>query len=130
MLFFEQLFASISVFVAVSIKFLPYFSRDFLVNDKKPYLSTYLLYFGSIYGWITHFYDSYPIVRVILALSSISSCLPFWSANHTSMNENSKFSAFNIVNKWDDILISWPNGLFGTKVKNILDTVDNCYWLN
>ena len=54
--------------------------------------------------WKSHFYNIYPIIRVILTLSSISSCLLLWSVNHTSMDENSVFIVFNIVNKWGDIL--------------------------
>ena len=40
--------ASIRVFVAVSINFLPYLSPSFLVNDKKLYPFTYFLNFGSV----------------------------------------------------------------------------------
>ena len=40
--------ASISVFVAVSINFLPYLPQNFLANDKKPYPFTYFLNFGSV----------------------------------------------------------------------------------
>ena len=37
------------------------------------------------------------------------------------MNENFAFVVFNIVNEWGDILITWPNALFGTNVNNTLD---------
>ena len=40
--------ASIHVFVAVSINFLPYSSPIFLANYKKSYTSTYFLFFGSV----------------------------------------------------------------------------------
>ena len=40
--------ASIPVFIAVSINFLPYLSSNFIANDKKPYPLTYFLYFGSV----------------------------------------------------------------------------------
>ena len=61
------------------------------------------------------------MIRVILTLSSISSCLLFWSINHASMNENSVFAVFNIVNEWCAIVINGLNCLFGTKVNNTLD---------
>ena len=37
------------------------------------------------------------------------------------MDENPVFLLFNIVNEGGDILIVWPNYLFGTKVNNTLD---------
>ena len=37
------------------------------------------------------------------------------------MDENSVFVVFNIVNEWGDILINYPNCLFGTKINNTLD---------
>ena len=40
--------ASIPVFVAVSISFLPYLSPNFLAKDKKPYSFTYFQNFGSV----------------------------------------------------------------------------------
>ena len=40
---------------------------------------------------------------------------------HNSMNENSVFVLFKNVNEWDEILINWPNYLFGTKVNNTFD---------
>ena len=40
--------ASIPVFVAVSVIFLPYLSPNFLAKEKNPYLLTYFLNFGSV----------------------------------------------------------------------------------
>ena len=40
--------ASIPIFVAVSIHFLPYLSPNLLAKDKKPYALTYFLNFGSV----------------------------------------------------------------------------------
>ena len=40
--------ASIPVYVALSINFLPYLSPSFLAKDKKPYPLTYFLNFGSV----------------------------------------------------------------------------------
>ena len=43
----EAVFATcISVFVTVSINFVPYISPNFPANDKKPYPSNYFLYCG------------------------------------------------------------------------------------
>ena len=42
------------------------------------------------------------------------------------MNENSVFVVFSIANQYGDILIYWPNCLFGTKVN---DTFDACWSL-
>ena len=65
-------------------------------------------------------YNIYPIIRVIVTLSSIESCFLFWSVNHISRNENYVSVVFNIV-KVVHISINWPNCLFGTKVNNTLD---------
>ena len=35
---------------------------------------------------------------MIFILSSISTCLEFWSVNHTSMNENSELNVFKNIN--------------------------------
>ena len=40
--------ASIPVFVAISINFLPYLSPNFTANYKKPYPLTYFLYLSSV----------------------------------------------------------------------------------
>ena len=40
--------ASIPVFVAISINFLPYLSPNVISNDKKPYPLTYFLNSGSV----------------------------------------------------------------------------------
>ena len=40
------------------------------------------------------------------------------------MDKNSVVVVFRYVNEWGDILINWPNCLFGRKVNNTLDT----YW--
>ena len=66
----------------------------------------------------------YPIISVTLTLSSVSRGLLFWLLNHTSMDENSVFDVFSIVNEWGDILISCPNYLFDTKLNN---TIDACW---
>ena len=50
----------------------------------------------------------------------------FWSASHTSIDENCVFIVLRIVNKCVDILIKCPNCLFGTKVNN---TFDAYQWL-
>ena len=79
-----------------------------------------------LFSRISHFHNIYPIISVILTLSSISSCLQFWSVNHSSIDENSVFVVFSIVNEWGAIVIDWPNWLFDTKVNNILDA---CWYL-
>ena len=46
------------------------------------------------------------------------------------MDENSVFVVFSIANEWGAKVINWPNCLFGTKVNNTLELVQNFYWLN
>ena len=67
-------------------------------------------------------------LSVILTLSSISSCLLFWSGNYTLMDENSEFVVFNMVNEWSDILINRPNCLFATKVNENSDACWTLLW--
>ena len=111
--FLEAFFAApIPVFVSVSINVLPYLLQTFLQAIENHYFNIFSIF---CFYWISHFYNIYPVIRVILTLSSISSCLLIWSVNHTSVYKNSVFVVFSIVREWDDILINWPNSLFGTK---------------
>ena len=61
------------------------------------------------------------MISVVFKVSSISSGLLSWSANHNWIGWNSALVVFSIVNKWDKIVINWPNYLLGTKVNNTLD---------
>ena len=70
------------------------------------------------FSWISYFYN---ITIVILTISSIASCLLFWSVHHTSMDGNFLFAVFRIFNELDAILINCLNCLFGTKANNTLD---------
>ena len=45
--------------------------------------------------------------------------------NYTSIDENSVFVVFSIVNEWGDILINWSNCSSDTKINNNLDA---CWW--
>ena len=76
------------------------------------------------FSWTSYFYNIYPIIGVISTLSSISIGLLFWSVTPASMDENSVFVVFSIVNEWGDILINCLNCLAGTKVNS---TLDNCW---
>ena len=102
-------------------------SPSFLAKKKAISFNIFSIFW---FCWISHFYNIYPIIKVILALSSISSGLLSWSANHASMDENYAFVVFNIVNEWGAIEISWINCLFGTKKIKLYMVVDNCYCLN
>ena len=57
-------------------------------------------------------------------LSSISSGLEFWSANHISIYENSESKGFKNVNFLGEISNNWPNDLLGTNVYKTL--ADSC----
>ena len=46
------------------------------------------------------------MIRVILTLSSILSCLLFWSVNDTSTEVNYVLTVFIVINEWGEILIS------------------------
>ena len=56
-----------------------------------------------------------------MRLSSISSGSIFWSVNQTSVDENSVFVVFSIINECGGILINCPNCLFGKDVNNAFE---------
>ena len=58
-------------------------------------------------------------------LSSISSGLEYWFANHTSIYKHSKSKDFKNIKFWDEISNKWPNDLLGTYVYKSLEF----YWL-
>ena len=74
------------------------------------------IFFNFWFCWISHFYNVYPIISVILILSSISRGLLFCSGNHASVEGYSVFAVFSIVNEWGAMVTNCPNRLFGTKV--------------
>ena len=114
--------ASIPVFVALPINFLSYLSPNFIICWGLWQKAITLNIFSILWlSGISQFYNIYPIIRVTSTLSSVSRSLLFWSVKHTSMDENSGFVVFSIVNEWGDILINWSNYLFRTKVNNTLD---------
>ena len=59
-----------------------------------------------------------------MTLSSVSSGLLNWSANQTSIGENSVLTLFIIVKVFGETFISWTNCLFGT---NLNKTFDECW---
>ena len=83
----------------------------------------YFLNFGFV-EYLVFMYNVYPIISVILTLSSISKGTIFWSVNQTSVDENSVFVVFSIINECGAILSNCPNCLFGKKVNNTFDD----YW--
>ena len=56
-------------------------------------------------------------------LSFISSCLEFWSVNHTSIYENSESNVFKNRKFLGEISNNWPNNLLGT---NVYKTLESC----
>ena len=61
----------------------------------------------------------------MLVLSSISSGLEFWSANHTSIYENSELKVFKNINFFGKISNNSANDLLGaiyTRLLNLADT--------
>ena len=57
-------------------------------------------------------------------LFPVSSGLEFWSANHTSIYENSESKVFKNINFFGEISNNWPNYLLGT---NIYKTLESCW---
>ena len=53
-------------------------------------------------------------------LSSISSGLELWSANLTSIYENSESNFFKNITFWSEMSNNWPNDLPGTNVCKVL----------
>ena len=59
----------------------------------------------------------------MFVLSFISSSLEFWSANHTSIYENSELKVFKNVKVLGEISNNWPNHLLET---NVYKTLESC----
>ena len=57
-------------------------------------------------------------------LSSISSCLEFWSVNHTSIYKNSESKVFKNIKFLSEICINWSNDILGTNTYKTLES----YW--
>ena len=56
----------------------------------------------------------------MFTLSSLSSCLEFWSVNHTSIHGNSESKAFENIKFLGEISNNWPECLLGTNIcKNL-----------
>ena len=53
---------------------------------------------------------------MVFILSSISSCLEFWSVNHTSVYENPELKVFKNIKFLGEIFNNWANDLLGTIV--------------
>ena len=60
-------------------------------------------------------------------LTFVSSGLEFYSVNHTSVNENSELRIFKNIELLE-ISNIWPNGLFETNFRRLLNHVDNRCW--
>ena len=54
-------------------------------------------------------------------LSSISSCLEFWSVNHTSIYEISESNVFKTTKIYGEISNTWPNDLLRINVYQALE---------
>ena len=63
----------------------------------------------------------FKTTKVILVLSSKSRGLEFWSANHTSIYENSELKVFKNIKLLGEISNNWPNDLFGITVYKTLE---------
>ena len=57
-------------------------------------------------------------------LSSVSSGLELWSANHTPLCENSESNVFKNIKFSGKICKNWPNDLLGA---NLYKTLDFCW---
>ena len=55
-------------------------------------------------------------------LSSISSGLEFWSANHIWMYKNSESKVFKNIKVLSEISNNWPNDLLGINVYKTLES--------
>ena len=117
----EAVFAgSIPVFVAVSNRFSLYLPPpDFLWNDKKPYRSSYWMYFDSVKYLIYN--NIYSVIKNKFNLSSTSSALLAWSLKQTSIEENTVWIDFINVKECGEILIIFPSFLFRTKVNETFE---------
>ena len=49
-------------------------------------------------------------------LFSISSCLKFWSVNHTSVYENYELEVFKNIKVFGEISNNWSNDLLGINI--------------
>ena len=63
----------------------------------------------------------------MLVLSFVSSGLEFWSANHTSIYENSESKAFLRIKFLCEASNNWPNVFLETNVYKLLNLANNCY---
>ena len=61
---------------------------------------------------------------MIFNSSSISRGLEFWTANHTSMCENSESKAFKNITFFVEVSNNWPNDVLGT---NAYKTLESCW---
>ena len=82
---------------------------------------SFYVFSKSWFCWIYHFCNVYPIIKVKLTLSSISSALLAWSVNQTSKEKNSVLTVFITVKENSEIFINCPNCLFGTKLNKTFD---------
>ena len=60
----------------------------------------------------------------MIILSSICSCLEFWSVNHTSIYKNSKLKVFRTIKFFGEKSNNWTNDLLGI---NVYKTPDSCW---
>ena len=67
------------------------------------------------------------MTKVMFILTFVSSGLEFYSVNHTSVNENSELRIFKNIELLE-ISNIWPNGLFETNFRRLLNHVDNRCW--
>ena len=91
------------------------------VFSKWQKIITFNIFSKSLFNWISHFYNNYPIVNVKFTSSSVSSALLAWSVKKTSITENSVLTLFIIVKECGEIFINCPNCFFGAKLNTIFD---------
>ena len=54
--------------------------------------------------------------------SSISSCLEFWSVNHTSIYEYSELKVFKNIKFFGEICSNWPKDVLGANVYKTIES--------
>ena len=70
------------------------------------------------------------MTKMMFILSSILSCLEFWSVNHTSIYGNSKFTVLfaSELNFFGEISSNWLNDLLVTDVHKTQYSIQDVYF--
>ena len=70
------------------------------------------------------------MTKMMFILSSILSCLEFWSVNHTSIYENSKFTVLfaSELKFFGEISSNWLNNLLVTDVCKTQYSIQDVYF--